>query len=173
MKRTLLALSVVLTMLVSVVASNGSMKFAYAASPIWVEVTRGSGGIAYIGTPENGTDLFAVSHLEWRVRWSVAPVDSGLPVGDGSDFSFIVHPVVGLFDNIAEVSGKVFSEAETGIIAIFAHDDFKYSLNRTFSIETYVSGYTSYELIVEENINSPLLDMVPPKIVVFSPKNKT
>jgi len=175
MNKTASALVLVLTVLISAVAATGSAEGVLAASPVWVEVARGSGGIALNGFPENGTDSFSVSHRDWRIRWSVvpAPVDSGLPVGDGSDFRFIVRPEIGLQDNIAEVSGKVFSEPENGIIAIFAHDDFKYSLNRTFYIETYVSGYTYYELIVEENVNSLLLDIVPPAIEVFSPENKT
>jgi hypothetical protein len=167
MNRTALALSLVLAMLVSAVAATGSAEVAPTTSPVWVEVARGSGGIAHDRPPENGTDLFSVSHLEWRVRWSVVPVDSGLPVVDGSDFRFFVRPEFDLFVNVGEVSGKVFSEAETGTMVI------QNSLNRTFYIEAHIAGYTSYELIVEENVNSPLLDMVPPTIVVFSPENKT
>jgi hypothetical protein len=154
-------------MLVSAVATTGSVKAASAASPVWVEVARGSGGIAHSGTPENGTDLFSVSHLEWRVRWSVVPVDSGLPIGDGSDFRFVVRPEYAMFVQVGEVSGKVFSETKTGTLVI------QNVQNRTFYIDANVSGYTSYELIVEENINSPLLDIVPPAISVLSPENKT
>jgi hypothetical protein len=173
MNRTVVALSLALTLLVAAVAATGNAEVASAASPVWVEVARGSGGIGLNGPAENGTDLFFVSHSEWRILWSVVPVESGLPDGNGSDFRFIVRPEIGRSDNIADVSGKVFSEPETGVIAIFAHSGFKYSLNRTFCIETHVSGYTSYELIVEENINSPFLDVVPPVITVFSPQNKT
>lgn len=167
MNRTVLTLSLVLTMLASAVVANGNVKIASAASPVWVEVTRGSGGIAHSGTPENGTDLFTVSYIEWRVRWSVTPVDSGLPVGDGSEFTFIVRPEFAKFGQVGAVSGKVFSETETGIIVI------QNSYNRTFYIDANVSGYTSYELIVEENVNSPLLDIAQPVISVFSPENKT
>jgi hypothetical protein len=167
MKRTVLALSLMLTMLVSAVATTGNVKVTSAASPVWVEVARGSGGIAHSGTPENGTDLFSVSHLEWRVRWSVVPVDSGLPIGDGSDFRFVVRPEIAIFEQVGAVSGKVFSETKTGTLVI------QNSYNRTFYIDANVSGYTSYELIVEENINSPLLDIVPPVISIFSPENKT
>jgi hypothetical protein len=173
MNRNALALSLVLTMLFSAVVATGNAEVASAASPVWVEVARGSSGIGLNGPAKNGTDLFSVSHNEWRILWSVVPVESGLPDGNGSDFRFIVRPEIGPYDNIADVSGKVFSEPETGVIAIFAHSGFKYSLNRTFCIETHVSGYTSYELIVEENVNSPLLDIVPPVITVFSPQNKT
>ena len=167
MKRTALALSLMLTMLVSAVATTGNVKVTSAASPVWVEVARGSGGIANGGTPENGTDLFSVSHLEWRVRWSVVPVDSGLPIGDGSDFRFVVRPEYTIHDQVGEVSGKIFSETKTGTLVI------QNSQNRTFYIEADVGGYTSYELIVEENINSPLLDIIPPAISIFSPENKT
>lgn len=167
MNRTALALSLVLTMFFSAVAATGSAGIASAASPVWVEVARGSGGIALIGPRENGTDLFSVSHSEWRVRWSVTQAESGLPVVDGSDFSFFVRPELDMFVNVATVSGKVFSEPETGTLVI------QDSLNRTFYIEARLAGYTSYELIVEENINSPLLDMVQPKILVISPENKT
>jgi hypothetical protein len=173
MNRTALALVLAFSMLISEVASTGSAEIEPTGSSGWVEVARGSGGIALNGLPENGTDSFSVSHRDWRIRWSVVPVDGGLSDGDGSDFRFIVRPEIGLQDNIAEVSGRVFSEPKTGIIAIFAHDDFKYSLNRTFYIETFVAGYTYYELIVEENVNSLLLDIVPPTIDVFSPENKT
>jgi hypothetical protein len=167
MNRTTLALSLVLTIFFSAVAATGNVGIASAASPAWVEVARGSGGIGHTEPAENGTDLFSVSHSEWRVRWSVTPADSGLPIGDGSDFSFFVRPELDLFVNVAAVSGEVFSKVETGALVI------QNSLNRTFYIEAHVAGYTSYELIVEENINAPLLDMVPPKIVVISPENKT
>ena len=164
MNRTALALLLALTMFVSIAAATGSDEDAAMASPIWVEVARGSGGM---GPAENGTDLFSVSHSEWRVRWSVVPVNSGLPVVDGSDFSFFVRPELDLFLNVGAVSGKVFTETKTGIMVI------QNSLNRTFYIDAHVAGYTSYELIVEENINSPLLDIVSPKILVSSPQNKT
>ena len=173
MNRTALALSLVLTMFFSAVAATGNAEVASAASPVWVEVARGSGGIGLNGPAENGTDLFSVSHTEWRILWTVVPVESGLPVGNGSDFRFIVRPEIGRSANIADVSGKVFSEPETGVIAIFANSGFKYSFNRTYCVETHVSGYTYYELIVEENVNSPFLDIVPPVITVFSPKNTT
>lgn len=164
MNRTALALLLMLTIFVSILAATVRVEDASAASPIWVEVARGSGGM---GPAENGTDLFSVSHSEWRVRWSVIPVDSGLPVVDGSDFSFFVRPELDLFLNVGTVSGKVFTEAETGTMVI------QNSLNRTFYIDAHVAGYTSYELIVEENVNSPLLDTVPPRILVSSPQNKT
>lgn len=173
MNRTVLALSLALAMLVSVVTITGNAEVAPEASSDWVEVARGSGGIAYTGTPENGTDLFSVTHREWRIRWSVIPLNNGLPIVDGSDFRFIVRPEFGIFDNIADVSGKVFSEPETGIIAISANAGFKHSLNRTYYIETHISGYTSYALIVEEDVTSDLLDVTPPEIVVLSPENKT
>ena len=164
MDRTVLALLLMLTMFVSIVAATGSVEDASAASPIWVEVARGSGGM---GPAENGTDLFSVIHSEWRVRWSVVPVNSGLPVVDGSDFSFFVRPELDQFLNVGAVSGKVFTEAKTGTMVI------QNSLNRTFYIDANVAGYTSYELIIEENVNSPLLDMVPPEISVYAPQNKT
>lgn len=167
MNKTALALSLVLTMFISALVATGSAGIVSAASPLWVEVARGSGGIAHTEAADNGTDLFSVRHSEWRVRWSVMPADSGLPVVDGSDFSFFVRPELDLFLNVAAVSGKVFSETEKGTLTI------QNSLNRTFYIEAHVAGYASYELIVEENINSPSLDMVPPKITVFSPENKT
>lgn len=167
MNRTVLALSLALTMLVSAVAATGNAEVASEASPVWAEVARSSGGVAHVGTSENGTDLFSVSHSEWRVRWSVVPVNSGLPVVDGSDFSFFVRPELDQFLNVGAVSGKVFTEAKTGTMVI------QNSLNRTFYIDAHVAGYTSYELIVEENVNSPLLDMVPPEISVYSPQNKT
>jgi hypothetical protein len=167
MKRTALALSLILIMLASVVATTRNGKSESAVSSMWVEVAMGSGGIAYDGTPDNGTDLFTISHLEWRVRWSVTPVESGLPVGDGSDFKFVVLPEFAKFGEVGIVSGKVFSETETGILVI------QNSYNRTYYIDAIVSGYTSYELIVEENIHSPLLDISPPVISLFSPENKT
>jgi hypothetical protein len=160
-------------MLISVVTITGNAEVAPETSSEWVEVARGSGGIAHTGTPENGTDLFSVRHREWRIRWSVVPVDNGLPIVDGSDFRFIVRPEFGVFDNIADVSGKVFSEPETGVIVISANDGFRHSLNRTYYVETHISGYTSYELIVEENVTSDLLDVTPPELVVLSPENKT
>jgi len=165
MKRTVVAMSLMLIMLVSVVATTGNVKVASAASPVWVEVARSSFGVASGETPED--DVFSVSHLEWRVRWSIVPLDSGLPAGDGSDFRFVVRPEIAMFEQVGEVSGKVFSETRTGTLVI------QNSYNRTFCIEAEVCGYTSYELIVEENINSPLLDMVPPTISIFSPENKT
>ena len=173
MNRTVVALSLALALLFAAVVATGNAGVASAASPVWVEVARGSGGIGLNGPAENGTDLFSVSHIEWRILWSVVPVESGLPVGNGSDFRFIVRPEIGRSGNIADVSGKVFSEPETGVIVIFAHNGFKYSFNRTFCVETHVSGYTSYELTVEENVNSPFLDIVPPVITVFSPQNTT
>ena len=166
MNRTVLALSLMLTVLVSAVATNGNVTVTSAVSPVWVEVARFSGGIA-IEPPENDTILFAVSHLEWRVRWSIVPLDSGLPIGDGSDFRFVVRPEYAVFEKVGEVSGKIFSETESGTLVV------QNSYNRTFYIEIEVCGYTSYELIVEENSNSPLLDIVPPAISVFSPENKT
>ena len=167
MKRTILALSLILIILVLVVAKTRNVKSESAFSSVWVEVARGSGGIAYNGTPDNGTDLFTISHLEWRVRWSVTPVESGLPVVDGSDFKFVVLPEFAKYGEVGIVSGKVFSETETGILVI------QNSYNRTYYIDAIVSGYTSYELIVEENICSPLLDIIPPVIAIFSPENKT
>ncbi len=167
MKRTILALSIILIVLVSIVATTRNVKCESAVSSMWVEVARGSGGIAYSGTPDNGTDLFTVSHLEWRVRWSVTPVLSGLPVDDGSDFKFVVLPEFAKFGEVGAVSGKVFSETETGILVI------QNSYNRTFYIDAIVSGYTSYELVVEENVYSPRLDIFSPVITIFSPENKT
>ena len=167
MKRTILAISIIWIILVSIVATTRNVKCESAVSSMWVEVAKGSGGIAYSGTPDNGTDLFTVSHLEWRVRWSVTPVASGLPVGDGSDFKFVVLPEFAKFGEVGAVSGKVFSETETGILVI------QNSYNRTFYIDAIVSGYISYELVVEENIYSPRLDIFPPAITIFSPENKT
>lgn len=167
MKRKVFTLSLILIILVSVVAITRNAKSESAVSSVWVEVARGLGGIAYSGTPDNGTDLFTISHLEWRVRWSVTPVESGLPVGDGSDFKFVVLPEFAKFGEVGLFSGKVFSETETGTLVI------QNSYNRTYYIDAIVSGYTSYELIVEENINSPLLDITPPVISLFSPENKT
>jgi len=167
MKRTVLALSLMLIILVSVVAATGNIKVASGASPVWVEVARSSGGIASEVTPEDDLDLFSVSHLEWRVQWSIVPVNSGLPIGDGSDFRFVVRPKYTIYEQVGEVSGKIFSETKTGTLVI------KNSQKRTFYIEAEVCGYTSYELIIEENINSPLLDIVPPTISIFSPENKT
>ena len=167
MKRTVFTLSTILIILFSIVAITRNVKSESAVSSAWVEVARGSGGIAYSGTPDNGTDLFTISHLEWRVRWSVTPVESGLPVGDGSDFKFVVLSEFAKFGEVGIVSGKVFSETETGILVI------RNSYNRTYYIDAIVSGYTSYELIVEENTYSPLLDIIPPVITIFSPENKT
>jgi hypothetical protein len=166
MSRTVFALSLLLMILVSAVAAAG-VTVASAASPVWVEVAKSSGGIVKGDAPENGTDSFTVSHLEWRVRWSVVPLDSGLPVVDGSDFRFVVRPEYAMFAQVGEVSGKVFSETESGTLVI------QNSYNRTYTIEADVSGYTSFELIVEENVNSPLLDIVPPVISILSPENRT
>ncbi|MBN1244014.1 hypothetical protein JXA31_00295 [Candidatus Bathyarchaeota archaeon] len=165
MKRTVLALSLMLIMLISVVAATGNVKVASAASPVWVEVARSSGGVASGET--SGDYVFSVSHIDWRVRWSIVPLDSGLPIGDGSDFRFVVRPEYTIHEQVGEVSGKIFSETKTGTLVI------QNSQKRTFYIEAEVCGYTSYELIIEENINSPLLDIVPPAISIFAPENKT
>jgi hypothetical protein len=167
MKRTVLALLLILITLVSVVATTRNVKSASATSSVWVEVARRSGGVASGRNPDDSLDAFSVNHLEWRVRWSVVPVDSGLPVGDGSDFTFVVRPEYAIFEQVGEVSGKIFFETKTGTLVI------QNSQNRTFYIEAVVCGYTSYELIIEENINSPLLDLIPPTISIFSPENKT
>jgi len=167
MKRTVLALSFILIILGSVATTTRNVKVASEASSVWVEVARRSGGITSGGTSEANLESFSVSHLEWRVRWSIVPVDSGLPIGNGSDFRFVVRPEYAMFDQVGAVSGKIFSETKTGTLVI------QNSQNRTFYIEAEVCGYTSYELIIEENINSPLLDIVPPTISLFSPENKT
>jgi hypothetical protein len=167
MKKAISALSLILVLLFSIGATTRNGQVASAASPVWIEVARSSGGIANEGTPEENPDVFKVSHLEWRVRWSVTPVDSGLPIGDGSDFRFVVRPELSLFDQVGEVSGKIFSETKSGTLVI------QNSQNRAFYIEAEVCGYSSYELIIEENINSPLLDIIPPTMTLFSPENKT
>jgi hypothetical protein len=167
MKRTILILSFIFIMLTSFLATTGNVKAAPTTSPVWVEVAKISGGIACGDTLRDDLDLFSVSHLEWRVRWSIVPVDSGLPVGDGTEFSFVVRPEYAKFEQVGAVSGKIFSETKTGTLVI------QNSQNRTFYIEAEVFGYTSYELIVEENVNSPLLDIIPPTISISSPENKT
>jgi hypothetical protein len=167
MGKTVLASVLLFTMLVSAVAAAENVTVASAASLVWVEVAKSSGGIVKGDALENGTDSFTVSHLEWRVRWSVVPLDSGLPISDGSDFKFVVRPEYAMFAQVGEFSGKVFSETESGTLVI------RNSYNRTYTIEADVSGYTSFELIVEENVNSPLLDTIPPVISILSPENKT
>ena len=167
MKKTISALSLILVLLVSIGATTRNGQVASAASPVWVEAARSSGGIGSGKTLEERHAVFNVSHREWRVRWSVTPVDSGLPTGEGSDFRFVVRPELSLFDQVGEVSGKIFSETKSGTLVI------QNSQDRTFYVEAEVCGYASYELIVEENINSPLLDIVPPTIALFSPENKT
>jgi hypothetical protein len=167
MNRTVLALALILTALISAVATTENGKSALAVSSVWVEVARKSGEAGSGGNPEDSLDVFSVEHLEWRVRWSVVPVDSGLPVRDGSDFKFVVRPEYTIFEQVGEVSGIVFSETKKGTLVI------QNSQKRTFYIEAEVCGYTSYELVIEENINSPLLDITPPTISIFSPENKT
>jgi hypothetical protein len=167
MKKTALTLSLILTILISMGAATRNVKVAFATSPVWVEVAKISDGVASGKTLKDDLDLFSVSHLEWRVRWSIVPLDSGLPIHDGTDFRFVVRPEYAKFEQVGAVSGKMFSETKTGTLAI------QNSQNRTFYIEAEVCGYTSYELIIEENVNSPLLDIVPPTISISSPENKT
>jgi hypothetical protein len=167
MKRTILILSFIFIMLTSFLAKTGNVKAAPTTSPVWIEVAKISGGVASGETLRDDLDLFSVSHLEWRVRWSIVPVDSGLPVGDGTEFSFVVRPEYAKFEQVGAVSGKIISETKTGTLVI------QNSQNRTFYIEAEVFGYTSYELIIEENVNSPLLDIISPTISISSPENKT
>lgn len=73
MRRTELTLSLILTILISMGAATRNVKVAFATSPVWVEVAKISDGVASGKILKDDLDLFSVSHLEWRVRWSIVP----------------------------------------------------------------------------------------------------
>lgn len=71
MNKTVLALALIITTLISAVATTGNGNSATTVSSEWVEVAKKSGAVASGGNPEDSLDVFSVEHLEWRVRWSV------------------------------------------------------------------------------------------------------
>lgn len=164
MKRTIFALLLILLLAISATGVIGDV--SSAASPVWVEVARFSGGFPITGHLGQGTGDFNVSHSEWRVRWSIIPdVEVAKDYINGSDFSFsVIH---GRYEDVGGVSGKLFSETKNGTLII------QNSEYRVFHIEYNIPIYATWEFIIEDNINSPLLDIVPPAISILSPENKT
>jgi hypothetical protein len=155
MKRAALALSLILTMLFSVVVTTGNVKVTSAASENWVEVVRYSGE-GHIGLYPR--EKFAVSHSEWRAKWHIVKEDIGNNL-------FILQLSLSRYESVGTVT-REFSDPTSGTIVV-------HNQNRTFFIQVDLVSVKSWEVIIEENVNSPLLDITDPIVTIISPENKT
>ena len=142
MKRSAIALLLILLMLVSALAAIGNVMVTSAASENWVEVARYSGEFTSLHQPK-----FTVSHFEWRARWRIVKHDIG-----GNLFRLELS----LF-RARELVGSVtreHSDPTSGIIVV-------HNQNRTFSIYVDAAPCKEWEVVIDENVNSPLLDIAP------------
>ncbi len=130
--------------------------------PVWVEMATSSGHApdGYIKDSDKG---FSVNHSEWRIRWTVTPDFQG----DGAPFYFNIRPIHSRYDQVGEISGKAYGEPLSGTLVV------RNSQNRSFYFDITALFFISWDFIIEENINSPLLDNEPPEILVLSPQNIT
>ena len=170
MKRPALALLLILLMSISAAEVVGDV--SSVSSPVWVEVERFSGGFMSIdGPPGHGsasgitTPPFRVSHSEFRFNWSINP-DEVPPDWYGSGFDFYVFQS-STREYLGGVSDYLYSSIKNGTVIV------QTSKYRAFHIEFGVPPLSRWELIIEENVNSPLLDIVPPTVSILSPKNIT
>jgi hypothetical protein len=166
-----------LIIIIFVASSIILVKPAYAETsepnPNWVEVFRFSGNYTYFRT--ESSDLFTVSHSELRVQWyiSAIPATFRIPVIDdlskySFEFSIYRETKPQYFEQISNVSGRPAFYDQSGTLSI---NNNQY---RNFQLYSYFDNPISqWTMVVEENTNSPLIDITAPSISIISPENKT
>jgi hypothetical protein len=163
-KRKSFSLFLVVILAVSIIImAKPAFAETSASNPNWVEVFRFSGD--YYGT--ESSDIFTVSHSEFRVQWYVQ--GAGMQIDHMSKFAFYVYceSKPAFFEIISNVTGEAASYYKSGTLEI------KNNQYRNFFLQSNDTYAPPWTMVVEENINSPPIDITAPSILIISPENKT